>query len=128
MQRRRADAKAHLAAGDDRGDEIAAAAACGLGHRESGERDGRAGMRAGAGLAQAVELEGMGEGAERQRRLARIEPVVEPRHRAGARAPEAAIMPAIARDHGRSAPKIAQAAASIRQVLAVAMIGAGRSA
>ena len=37
-------------------------------------------------------------------------------------------MPAIARDHGRSAPKIAQAAASIRQVLAVAMIGAGRSA
>ena len=86
MQRCRADAKAHLAAGDDRGHEIAAAAAGGLGHGESGQRDGRAGMRAGAGLAQAVQLEGMGEGAERQRRLARIEPRVEPRRRAGARA------------------------------------------
>ena len=79
VQRRRADAEAHLATGDDRRDQVAAAARLCLRQGEGGQRDGGAGMGAGAGLAQAVELEGMCEGAERQRRLAGIEPPIEVR-------------------------------------------------
>jgi hypothetical protein len=119
VQRCRADAKAHLAAGDDCGDEIAAAAPPGLCHREGGQRDGRTGMRAGAGLAQAVELEGVGEGAERQRRLARIEPMVEPRHRADARASRC-------RDHAGNRPRPRQVGAEDRAGRGIDQTGLGR--
>ena len=44
-----------------------------LRHREGGQRHGRAGMHAHAGLAQAVELEGVREGAERKRRLRHVQ-------------------------------------------------------
>ena len=49
----------------------------------------------------------MGEGAERQRRLARIEPVVEPRHRAAARG-------ARRRDHAGDRPRPRQVGAEDR--------------
>ena len=49
MQRRGADAEHHLDAGDDGGDEIAAAGAAGLRHRERRQRHGGAAMHAGAG-------------------------------------------------------------------------------
>ncbi len=84
VQRRRADAEARLTARDDRRDQVAASTRPRLRHGEGGQRDGGARMRAGAGLAQAVELEGMRECAERQRRLAGIEPPGEAGH--GARA------------------------------------------
>jgi hypothetical protein len=84
VQSRGADAEARLAARDDRSDQVAAARPLRLRHGEGGQRDGGPGMGAGAGLAQAVELEGVSEGAERQRRLAGIEPPPEAGHRARA--------------------------------------------
>ena len=65
-----ADAEHDLATRDDRFQQLAPRAAEGMRHRERRQRHGRAGMHAGARLAQAVELEGMGAGAPHQRRFA----------------------------------------------------------
>ena len=66
------DADHHLVAGDKGGDQRAAVGAALLGDRESGRQYGRAGMGAGAGPRQAVELEGVGERAIGERRSRRL--------------------------------------------------------
>jgi hypothetical protein len=67
-----ADPDHHLVAGDKGGDQRAAIGALFLGDGESGRQHGGAGMRAGAGPGQAVELEGMGERAIGERRSRRL--------------------------------------------------------
>ena len=57
-----------LGARDEAGDEVAAGEPALLGDRERRREHRRAGMRAGIGLGQVVELEGMGHGAIRERR------------------------------------------------------------
>ena len=68
-----ADADHHLVAGDKGGDQVAPAACASL--LRDGERrrqHGRAGMRAGAGPGQAVQLEGMRQRAVGERRGRRL--------------------------------------------------------
>ena len=67
-----ADPDHHLVAGDKGGDQRPAVGAAFLGDGESRRQYGRAGMGAGAGPGQAVELEGMGERAVGERRRRRL--------------------------------------------------------
>ena len=63
-----ADADHHLEACDGRGDQLTPADAALLRHRKRGRERGRAGMRAGIGLRQVVELERVRQRAIRERR------------------------------------------------------------
>jgi hypothetical protein len=63
----------HLVAGDKGGDQRPAVGAAFLGYGESRRQYGGAGMSAGAGPGQAVELEGMGESAIGERRGGRLD-------------------------------------------------------
>jgi len=70
---RAADPDHDLVAGDKGGDQRPAVGAAFLGYGESRRQYGGAGMSAGAGPGQAVELEGMGESAIGERRGGRLD-------------------------------------------------------
>ena len=82
------DARHHLAAGDERGKQRFAVGPLFFRHREGGQKCRCARMNAGAGLADIVELKGMGHGAVGERRLRRLAPSISPENGRAACAPE----------------------------------------